>query len=478
MLKLETYMKKFTYILCCVALLAAPQVLSAQDAAPRLGSDRTIVVENMKVVHTGNNLVLDLDLNMDSLDLPANTRLVFTPMVQNRETSRAMGPIIVNGRRQDISFRRSAYRQFPDDAVSVCRKNHTAQSVHYSASLPYEDWMKNADVAFAEDLCGCGDILAENTHVVYRLRTPYMPFIRPAAEARKERSEEGRAFIDFPVDRIELYPQYRNNPRELAKIIETINVVRNDKNTSITNIEIHGYASPESPYTHNDYLAKNRARTLKDYVCRLMKLDDRIFTVSSTPEDWEGLREYVVKSNLEHKTQILAEIDNTTLDPDVKEWRIKSRYPDEYRFMLDTWYPALRHSDYVVRYTVRPFSVDEAKEILKTKPQQLSLEEMFLVAQTYEPGSPEFNDVMETAVRLYPNDPTANINAACARMELNDLVGAQRYLEKAGNSPEALHALGVLAIKQGRTDEARRLLQQARNAGVADAQKNLDILDL
>lgn len=469
-------MKKYTYILC-YALLAAPMVMQAQDEAPRLG-DRTIVVENMKVVHTDNNLVLDFDLNMDSLDLPANTRLVFTPVVQNRETSRAMGSVIVNGRRQDISFRRSGYRQYPDDVVSVRRKNHTAQSVHYSAVLPYEDWMKNADVAFAEDLCGCGDILAENTHVVYRLRTPFMPFVRPAAEARKERREEGRAFIDFPVDKIELYPEYRNNPRELAKIIETINVVRNDKNTSITGIEIHGYASPESPYEHNAYLAENRARTLKDYVCRLMKLDNRIFSVSSTPEDWEGLRNYVASGNLKHKTQILAEIDNKQLNPDTKEWRIKMTYPEDYRFMLDNWYPALRHSDYVVKYTVRPFSVEEAKEILKTKPQQLSLEEMFLVAQTYEPGSREFNEVMETAVRMYPDDPTANINAACTRMEQNDLEGARRYLDKAGNSPEAIHARGVLAMKQGRTDEARRLLQQARDAGITNAQKNLDILDL
>lgn len=469
-------MKKYTYILC-YALLAAPMVMQAQDEAPRLG-DRTIVVENMKVVHTDNNLVLDFDLNMDSLDLPANTRLVFTPVVQNRETSRAMGSVIVNGRRQDISFRRSGYRQYPDDVVSVRRKNHTAQSVHYSAVLPYEDWMKNADVAFAEDLCGCGDILAENTHVVYRLRTPFMPFVRPAAEARKERREEGRAFIDFPVDKIELYPEYRNNPRELAKIIETINVVRNDKNTSITGIEIHGYASPESPYEHNAYLAENRARTLKDYVCRLMKLDNRIFSVSSTPEDWEGLRNYVASGNLKHKTQILAEIDNKQLNPDTKEWRIKMTYPEDYRFMLDNWYPALRHSDYVVKYTVRPFSVEEAKEILKTKPQQLSLEEMFLVAQTYEPGSREFNEVMETAVRMYPDNPTANINAACTRMEQNDLEGARRYLDKAGNSPEATHARGVLAMKQGRTDEARRLLQQARDAGIINAQKNLDILDL
>lgn len=134
--------------------------------------------------------------------------------------------------------------------------------------------------------------------------------------------------------------------------------------------------------------------------------------------------------------------------------------------MLDSWYPALRHSDYVVSYSVRPFSVEEAKEIMKTKPQQLSLEEMFMVAQTYEPGSREFNEVMATAVRMYPDNPTANINAACTRMELGDLEGAKIYLDKAGNSPEALHAKGVLAMLEGKTrrhDSCCRRLRKAEH---------------
>jgi hypothetical protein len=37
---------------------------------------------------------------------------------------------------------------------------------------------------------------------------------------------------------------------------------------------------------------------------------------------------------------------------------------------------------------------------------------MYLVAQTYEPGSPEFNEVFDIAVRLFPDDETANLNAA------------------------------------------------------------------
>lgn len=304
-----------------------------------------------------------------------------------------------------------------------------------------------------------------------------MPYIRPQAEARKERHEEGRAFVDFPVDKITLYPEYRNNPRELDKIIQTINLVKNDKNTTITSISIHGFASPESPYSHNAWLAENRARTLKDYVWQLLHLEDSIFMVNFTPEDWEGLRKYVEDGALEYKMEILALIDDAELDPDVKEWRIKSSYPRDYRFMLDNWYPALRHSDYVVTYRVRPFSVEEAKDILKTKPQQLSLEEMFLVAQTYQPGTPDFNDVMETAVRLFPDDEIANLNAACSRLENKDFQEAKRYLAKTGNSAAALHVKGVMAILEGNTDLARQLLQEAKSKGAEDVDENLKLLD-
>lgn len=461
----------------CACLMAAPLAVQAQSAGPRL-ADKTVVVQNVKVENTNNTMVVDLDLNMDSLKLPSNMRLVFTPIIKNNTEERQMPQIVVNGRKQNISYQRRGHKDFADNAVVVRRKNNTAQTLHYSTVLPYEDWMKNSDVVVAEDLCGCGDVKDQNTVELKRLRTPFMPYMRPAAEAKKVRHEQGRAFIDFPVDKITLYPEYRNNPRELEKIVNTINLVKNDKNTTITNIEIHGYASPESPYEHNAYLAENRAKTLKDYVRKLVSIDDRLFTVSSTPEDWEGLREYVVKGNLDNGGAILKLIDDKTMNPDAKEWKIKSEYPADYRFMLDSWYPALRHSDYVVSYSVRPFSVEEAKQVMRTKPQQLSLEEMYMVAQTYEPGSRGFNEVMETAVRMFPDDPTANINAACTRMENGDLEGARHYLRKAGNSPQALHAKGVMAMLEGNTDEARRLLNQAKQAGAQDVDKNLQILDM
>ena len=195
---------------------------------------------------------------------------------------------------------------------------------------------------------------------------------------------------------------------------------------------------------------------------------------SHTAEDWDGLVSYIRDGNLDNKNAILDIIADSKLNPDAREWKIKSTYPADYRFMLDTWYPALRRSDYRVNYVVRPFDVDEAKCIIKTKPQQLSLEEMFLVAQTYEPGSAEFNEVMEVAVRMYPEDETANLNAACTRLNSGDADGAKPYLDKTGRSAQAVNARAAYAQLKGDYNEAKRLYRQAADAGMAEAKQNLE----
>ena len=86
-----------------------------------------------------------------------------------------------------------------------------------------------------------------------------------------------------------------------------------------------------------------------------------------------------------------------------------------------------------MRYVVRTYtSAEEIRRIMKTQPQKLSLEEMYLVAQDMEPGSEEYNETFEIAVRMFPEDATANLNAANTAMRLGNLPLAEKYLEKSG----------------------------------------------
>lgn len=46
---------------------------------------------------------------------------------------------------------------------------------------------------------------------------------------------------------------------------------------------------------------------------------------------------------------------------------------------------------------------------------------MYLVAQEMEPGSDEYNATFATAVRMFPDDPVANLNAANTALRLGDM---------------------------------------------------------
>lgn len=308
---------------------------------------------------------------------------------------------------------------------------------------------------------------------------PYTPrpvYVRPTAEAVKSRSLSGSAFIDFPVNKTVIYHDYRRNTAELGRIEATIDSVRNDRDVTITSVWLKGYASPESPWTHNRMLAIGRTEALKKHIGQLYRFDEGVIETDYEPEDWAGLRSYVERSNLTHRAEILALIDSS-LEPDAKEAKIKRSYPEEYDFLLKNCYPALRHTDYRITYTIRTFSdAQEIRHIMLTQPQKLSLNEFYLAAQACSPGSDEFNEIFETAVRMYPEDTAANLNAANTAMQKGDLKNAEHYLRKAGESPEALYARGAYAMLTEEYETAAGYLQEAEKAGIREAGEALEQL--
>ena len=133
-------------------------------------------------------------------------------------------------------------------------------------------------------------------------------------------------------------------------------------------------------------------------------------------------------------------------------------------------YPSLRHSDYAVEYEVRAYTdIEEIRRLLKTRPQNLSLGEMYLAAGSMEVGSSEYNEVFEIAVRMFPEDEAANLNAANTSLGLGDLDRAAGYLSKAGDSAEAVYARGIYAALSEDYDLAGRLFAEASGLGIEEA---------
>lgn len=450
-----------------------------QDVRPVSGVD----VSDVSLFRDGSLMTVDMNVELDGLDVRTDQAVLLTPALVNGCDTLLLNSIGVYGRQRYFYYLRNGGSMLSGPDELSYRERNLPEVLAYHAAVPYEEWMNGSRLILTRrDYGCCSKILdEEDSGPLGRYRvvqySPVFRYVCPVAETVKHRALSGSAFIDFPVNRTELYPDYRANRVELAKIIASIDSVRNDSDVVVTSLKIKGYASPEGTYTNNIRLAKGRTETLKQYVQGLYAFAPGFIVTDFEPEDWEGLRRYVVNSSLEHRDGILAIIDDMTLEPDAREWRMKSRFADEYSFLLAEVYPGLRHSDYTINYTVRGYSdVNEIRAVMATQPHKLSLNEMFLYAQTLEPGSDEYDEVFETAARMYPDDATANLNAANAAMGRKDYKSADKYLQKAGDSAEAVYARGIFAALQGDYDKALAYMETATEQGLEGVDETIALL--
>ncbi len=457
-------------------LTAATLALATFANAADIATDAVKVVSS-DVTHSEKNLYVKMVLDLSGYKgLNSNRDITITPLIAGENDTLALQPLMVAGRaRYYLHLRENENKR----AVKTLYNAGKGKTVDYAASTEYQPWMATSTLLLSAQSCGCCgepianiDIPVVDIDLVPKKGPDFMPqyaFVQPKVELEKRREIKGQAYIDFPVNRTELYPDYRRNPQELRKILASIDSVRLDKDVTLKHMTIHGYASPEGSYTNNVRLAKGRTATLKNYVLSQYSFPQSLVDTAYTPEDWAGLRRYVESSDIANRQGILEIIDSN-MKPDPKNDALRNRYPEQYAFLLKEVYPGLRHSDYTIEYNVRNFTdINEIKQILRTNPGKLSLNEMFAAASTMTPGSEEFNHAFEVAVLLFPQSTEANLNAANIAMQEGQLTKAENYLKKAGDSPKATYARGLLAAMQGDYQAAKTLLETAEKARITEA---------
>ena len=475
-------MKNRMNIYMAVALLAAGSVNTFAQTV-----ESPISVSCNDLMQKGDSLYIDATIRVQGKLIESRKSLTLTPMLESSTQKEGLPSILLNGKnRQKVYQREVALKNLQDEPrYKVLRDSDAVEhTIPYKMTVAWEPWMKDARFVLAQDLCGCGKeeavgplLIADRIRMAPTERyevQPTLAYISPKAETEKHRAEVGTAYLDFQVGKSQILPDFRNNAAELAKINQTIRAVTSDKNITPKGIFLKGYASPEGSYASNQRLADNRVKALRDYIRTQNNFGLDFFTLASEPEDWEGFGEKAeADMDIPARDGVLA-IINSNDEPDRKEAKLRTLQGGAaYRYVLNNIFPSLRRSEYRIDYTVREFTVEEGREIIKTRPQQLSLSEMFAIANSYETGSKEYNDVFEIAVRMYSSDPVANLNAANISIGKGDYESAKKYLSKAGNSAEAIHARGVIKLIEGDLDGAETLLKQAKEAGVIDAAANL-----
>lgn len=449
----------------------------------------------------GDSLYIKINFDISGVNVDSRRSISLIPTLVSSSNRMALPEVMVKGhgnyhiyqREMSLMSKRSKklYDQKAPYAVLKGFNAKDSKSVLYDKVIKYEPWMADAHLDMYEDLCGCGNaprrmgvtmlanqVALEKVIIIepYSIM-PRLAYVRPAVETVKRRELTGEAFLDFAVGKVDIRPDYMNNPRELKKITDMVSEVRNDKDITVLAIKVIGYASPEGTLAHNQWLSENRAKALVDYLLPRFDFSRDLYKVVFGGENWSGLREMVESSSIYHKDRLLSILDDRTILDAQRKVRLKTLAGGEpYRFMLKEWYPSLRKAICKVEFDVKNFDISQAKEIVKVRPQNLSLNEMFLVANTYDKGSQEFIDLFETAVRIYPDDSTANLNAAAAALSRGDIVYAKRYLDRVNNlldASEYHNTLGVMEMLGGNYDKAEEYLNKAVRMGSNEARENL-----
>lgn len=436
-------------------------------------------VNDIQVGQHNGKLTLDIDIDPRAVNPGRDKEVVFIPVVRSLDSNDSIVLPYVT-----IAGRNRYYSHLRNNNIAQGAKVYQAGDkniIQFRTETPWQPWMNHCVVDMKSNVQNCCQALRPAATTPLALLDYSVPkldpkfrFVELTGDSAIELTAEGRAYVDFIVNRTEIRPTYRRNKIEIAKIIESIDKVKNDPDATITKITIKGFASPEGPYSNNVRLAIGRTASLKEYVREHYNFDPEIMNTDYEPEDWGGLREWVLECTLPHREEILQIIDSK-MEPDPKNSEIEKRYPREYKLMLDSVYPGLRHSDYTVKYRIKAYAtIDELLQVFGTAPERLRPVDFQRIATVYPVGSDNYNKVMLKAVEMHPYDTDANLNVATIKMKEGKLDEAQYYLNRAGNSPEAIYSRATLAAMHQDYTTAENLYGESAKLGFVPAKEELD----
>ena len=465
----------------------------------------------------GDSLCIEMKLDVSAVKVTQAVAFTFTPILQNRGKLMVLPAVVVTGKRRAKFDRREVLFSTPEGYKKPLytiygNSKERRNVVDYKILVPYGLWMEHASLSLMQEVKDCCDMqllgvekliqdlaitgiailtqgetywAATGTEKVNTGRgiiTPCPPspytdmvsYLEPDMEAEKHRTGSATLYIDYLTDRYELQPGYKRNKKELQKLDSLMSPLRNEeKQAHIENIRICGYASPEGSYEHNEALSSNRARYFMNYMLDTYRLHESFFDVSWVPEDWSTLTR-LVKQKQPFGYREILDVIRAVPTFDRREKILKGVLDGKpYAYLRESIYPLLRRIEVTVNYNVDKVTNEQAAELIYTRPQMLSLQEMYRVARYYRPGTEQYREIYEIAAHHFPDDAVANINAASAEILTGDLVSARNYLQRYENDARAWNNLGVLAFIEEDMEKAAEWFRKALGVEPHKARKNL-----
>ena len=392
-------MKRYIVILFTLA----PHLLSAQ-----------VEYKSKQVAYNKQNVEVSFDVTSGKKSVKNNSKMILTPFLHKGNDTLKLNSFEIYG---SIKYKRERQEQ----ALNGNKKWAMAEnqimeggSYSFSASAPYKSWMKGATLSVDRRVVGCGcdcydgvENLADNLKP-YNPPTPLLAKVEPSAELYEVVDSHKRYIFEandmqviYPVSEVKLYIERYNNKQVLGKIIEAIKIIEKCDEQQLNAIEMKGFASPEGTVKFNSKLGEGRAASLRNYIqSKISNLKNEQFYLINGIENWEGLREMIVTSDMKDKEAVLKIIDNKKGE-ERKSALKRLNNGKSYRYMLEKFYPQLRNACYIAVYfdelaDIAAENINKANELIRNNQPQQALD----ILSKYESDNRAWNSIGACMMQL------------------------------------------------------------------------------
>ena len=484
-------MKTGNIITLCLSILTA----TVFHTAELYGKDNTkLTFNNINVVHRNDSIHISFRLTAQKGALKTNEALMIIPMIQAPAGNTELPGILINGKRRAGFYKRELnfrdYYEMPEIApAEVLTLKRNPVHTDYKYTIPASQSIDGGNLYFYEHTYNCcsgnmeksAGILAESLMNKLEKATEPDPIkndavthIQAEYEEIKHREASLKSYLNFRVNKYDIITGIGNNKKELARIDSAISpFITKEDFFTVKSVHVSGYASPEGSWKSNEVLAYNRALNFWQYLAsnyKIKGLSRENVTIVSFSEDWKELAELVRNSNIHGKEEALAIIEGND-DFDARELKLKKLSNGlMYKYILENYYPLLRRMEISFQYNVRGLTDEEAINMLKTNPTDLSLYEIY---RAYTLQGLKSDKIYLLAVSYFPENPIAIINAASVFLAKNDLPAAWDYLKLVQDDARAFNNIGLYYMLNSEFEKAEDYLEKAKASDSVNAEQNL-----
>ncbi len=253
-----------------------------------------------------------------------------------------------------------------------------------------------------------------------------------------------------------------------------------DEKIDLKRVEVAAYASPDGTIDLNTELAAQRKETSTAFLAKKLKDAGVAIELKTkyTPEDWDGFRELMEKSNIQDKDLILRVLSMYN-DPEVREREIKN-LSQTFTDVANDILPQLRRAKMTTSVDLIGKTDDELKALVKLDPASLNPAELLYAATLFEDLDEQLS-IYNSFIKIYPNDWRGPNNAGYILAKQGKYDAAKPLFESAETlknaEPIVKNNLGAVALKSDDVTNAETLFGAAAGAG-NEVNYNLGIVSM